>query len=434
MATLPQPSVDARPPSVDRLARQVGATSGLPHALCVDIARQAIADGAPDQAPDRARALHRLLQSRAINATGVLLHTNLGRAPFVMNHGGHASTVEYDVDAGARGSRQRGVSALLARLLDAEAAMVVNNNAAAVLLVLAAIAAGRGVAVSRGESVEIGGGFRVPEVMTQSGARLIDVGTTNRTRLSDYRAVLDQDVAAVLKVHPSNYRVSGFVESVDIAELATLGPPVIADIGSGLIDENCPWLSGPPPAWLAGEPGARQTLAAGAALVTFSGDKLFGGPQAGIIAGRADLVAACQRHPLARALRPGGHILTSIEHVALSYLRRSVVEDLPFWTMAAADVDDLRRRAKQIAGPGKRIANSEAVAGAGSVPGLTMPSIAIEIDGDCTEMLRRQPVPIIARVKDGVTVIDLRSMAADDDEPVRQALATLPDSTESTTS
>ena len=183
------------------------------------------------------------------------------------------------------------------------------------LLVLAALAAGRAVPVSRGESVEIGGGFRVPEVMAQSGARLVDVGTTNRTRLADYRRAVDaDDVALVLKVHPSNYRVDGFVEDTSVAELATLGPPVVVDLGSGLVDATCPWWPGPhPPPWLAGEPAAVQTLAAGAALVTFSGDKLLGGPQAGIIAGRADLVARCAAHPLARALRPGGLVLAALQ-------------------------------------------------------------------------------------------------------------------------
>ena len=176
------------------------------------------------------------------------------------------------------------------------------------LLVLAALAEGRDVPVSRGESVEIGGAFRVPDVMEQSGARLVDVGTTNRTRLADYSKAIGRpgvDAAIVLKVHPSNYRIDGFVEGTSVSELATLGLPVVADIGSGLLDANVPWLTGPPPAWLAGEPAAVQTLADGAALVTFSGDKLLGGPQAGIIAGRADLVAACAAHPLARALRPG---------------------------------------------------------------------------------------------------------------------------------
>ncbi len=274
-------------------------------------------------------AWRRQLLGPVINATGVLLHTNLGRAPLAMNHAARPTNVELDLVTGQRGSRQRGVGSLLASLCAAEAAMVVNNNAAAVLLAVAALAAQRQVLVSRGESVEIGGAFRVPEVIEQSGATLVDVGTTNRTRLADYRRAVTRagaDVAVVLKVHPSNYRVDGFVESTTVADLATLPVPVIADLGSGLIDANCPWLSGPPPAWLAGEPAVRQSIDEGAALVTFSGDKLFGGPQAGIIAGRAEYVQRCAAHPLACALRPGAHVLAALQDVALAYLGRTVVE------------------------------------------------------------------------------------------------------------
>ena len=312
-----------RPPSVDALARSL-AGSGLPHPLLVDVARQAIADDAVADAPGRADVLRRTLLTPVINATGVLLHTNLGRAPLAHHQEARAQSVELDLATGERGSRQRAVGQLLAHLCGAEDAMVVNNNAAAVLLVLAALAAGRDVPVSRGESVEIGGGFRVPEVIEQSGARLVDVGTTNRTRLADYRRALDRaDVALVLKVHPSNYRLDGFVETTSVDDLATLGVPVVADLGSGLVDARCPWWPGPPPAWLADEPAARQSIEAGAALVTFSGDKLLGGPQAGIIAGRADLVARCARHPLARALRPGGLVLAALQDLALAYLRRT---------------------------------------------------------------------------------------------------------------
>ena len=284
----------ARPPSVDALARSLE-DAGLPHPLLVDIAREAIAAGDPGSARERAVALSRALLQPVINATGVLLHTNLGRAPLGVTRPPSAWNLELGLDTGERGSRQAHCGRLLARLCGAERALVVNNNASAVLLVLAALARGREVLVSRGESVEIGGGFRVPEVMEQSGARLVDVGTTNRTRIADYDRALTRpgaDVALILKVHPSNYRVEGFVEDTSVAALAGLaagqdGPLVVADIGSGLLDAGCPWLPGGPPAWLVGEPAARQTLAAGAALVTFSGDKLLGGPQAGVIAGRA---------------------------------------------------------------------------------------------------------------------------------------------------
>ena len=277
-----------RPPSVNDLALSI-ADVGLPHPLLVIAARAAIAAGDPDSAADEAQRLRRSLLGPAINATGVLLHTNLGRAPLGLEAGRGGpvrfSNLEFDISTGRRGSRASHASLLLATLTGAEAALVVNNCAAAVTLVLAALARGRGVAVSRGELVEIGGGFRVPEVMEQSGARLVEVGTTNRTRVADYRAAAERDdVALLLKVHPSNYRITGFTEQADVADLAKIGPPVVSDLGSGLLDERCPWL-GARPDWLAGEPGARQTLAAGAALVTFSGDKLMGGPQAGIICG-----------------------------------------------------------------------------------------------------------------------------------------------------
>ena len=215
----------SRPPSVDRLARSI-AGSGLPHPLCVDVARAAIAAGDPASAAARADTMRRTLLTPVVNATGVLLHTNLGRAPLAVAHPAEPLNVEFDLATGDRGSRQRAVGRLFARLCGAEAAMVVNNNAAAVLLVTAALATGREVVVSRGESVEIGGSFRVPEVIAQSNARLVDVGTTNRTRLADYRRAIDRpgaDVALVLKVHPSNYRVEGFVEDTSVAELATLG-------------------------------------------------------------------------------------------------------------------------------------------------------------------------------------------------------------------
>jgi L-seryl-tRNA(Ser) seleniumtransferase len=423
-------SAAARPPSVDRLARAM-APSGLPHALCVDLAREAVAAGpehwGADAALGRAQRHARLLLSPVVNATGVLLHTNLGRAPFAVQHPAQAINVEFDLTTGERGSRQTAVGGLLARLCGAEAAIVVNNNAAAVLLVLAALAPARQVLVSRGESVEIGGGFRVPEVMEQSGAVLVDVGTTNRTRLSDYSRALGRkhaDVALVLKVHPSNYRVEGFVEDTPVEQLATLGVPVVADIGSGLLDSNTPWLGGPPPAWLAGEPAARQTLGAGAALVTFSGDKLLGGPQSGVIAGRADLVAACARHPLARALRPGAHVLLALQQVALSYLDRSAATTVPFWQMVAASLEELTRRAEwvvQTAGAGE-VVPSEAVPGAGSAPGTTIPSVAVRLPGDRLSALRGHTPPVVARTRDGATLLDLRSVHPSDDHHLAHAV------------
>ena len=419
-----------RPPSVDALARSLS-SSGLPHPILVDVARSAIDAGDVESAAARAEAFRRTLLTPVINATGVLLHTNLGRAPLQHHQSATAQTVEFDLATGTRGSRQRAVGQLLARLCGAESAMVVNNNAAAVLLVLAALAEGRDVPVSRGESVEIGGSFRVPDVMEQSGARLVDVDTTNRTRLDDYRRAIDKpgvDAAIVLKVHPSNYRVEGFVEETSVRQLATLDVPVVADIGSGLIDSNCPWLPGAPPAWLAGEPAAVQTLADGAALVTFSGDKLLGGPQAGIIAGRADLVERCQRHPLARALRPGGLVLAALQETALTYLDKRASTDIAFWAMVAASVPALRARAEVLATavssvhPSAVASAMESLPGAGSAPGITMASFGVTIDGDLLAGLRRHDPPVIARSRDDRTMLDLRSVAPSDDTTVIDAL------------
>jgi L-seryl-tRNA(Ser) seleniumtransferase len=419
-----------RPPSVDALARSL-APSGLPHPICVDIARSAIDAGDVESAPARAREFRRSLLTPVVNATGVLLHTNLGRAPLAHHQDAVATTVEFDLATGQRGSRQRAVGQLFARLCGAEAALVVNNNAAAVLLVIAALAQGRDVPVSRGESVEIGGSFRVPEVMEQSGARLVDVGTTNRTRIDDYRRAIarsDVDAALVLKVHPSNYRVEGFVEETSVDELATLGVPVVADIGSGLIDATCPWLAGPPPAWLAGEPAAKQALADGADLVTFSGDKLLGGPQAGIIAGRADLVEQCRRHPLARALRPGGLVLAALQDTALAYLDKRAATDIAFWAMVATPVAELRHRAEVIVAeigdvhPTAAAVAMDALPGAGSAPGITMESFGVEVSGDHLAALRSHDPPVIARSRDDRTMLDLRSVAPADDAVVIAAL------------
>jgi L-seryl-tRNA(Ser) seleniumtransferase len=420
----------SRPPSVDKLARSLKA-SGLPHPILVDIARAAIDAGDHESAAVRAEQFRRTLLTPVVNATGVLLHTNLGRAPLAHQQAAAAQTVEFDLSTGQRGSRQAAVGQLFARLCGAEKAMVVNNNAAAVLLVVAALAEGRDVPVSRGESVEIGGSFRVPEVIEQSGSRLVDVGTTNRTRVADYAKAIarsDVDAAMVLKIHPSNYRVEGFVEETSIADLATLGVPVVADIGSGLVDSTCPWLPGAPPAWLAGEPAAVQAIADGADLITFSGDKLLGGPQAGIIAGRADLVDQCLRHPLARALRPGGLVLAALQTTALTYLDKRAATDIAFWRMVAIPIDELRARAESIVDairlvhPSARVESTEALPGAGSAPGVTMPSVGVVIDGDLLKPLRQFATPVIARSRDDRTSLDLRSIDPVDDQIVIDAL------------
>ena len=406
---------EVRPPSVDALARSLRHT-GLPHPLLVDVAREAIAAGAPDGAEALARGRARRLLQPVVNATGVLLHTNLGRAPWPAHDAGTFTNLELDLETGRRGSRQATVGPLLARLCDTEAAMVVNNCAAAVMLVLAALAAGEKVAVSRGELVEIGGGFRVPEVMAQSGAELVEVGTTNRTRAADY----DQpDLRLILKVHQSNYRIVGFTEAAEVRDLAALGPPIVADIGSGLLDAACPWLPGGPPPWLEGEPAARQTLADGAALVTFSGDKLLGGPQAGIIAGRADIVAECGRHPLARALRPGRLVLGALADLAFAYLRRDG-DAIPFWRMGTIPVVGLRERAERL-GVG-RVVDTVAVPGGGTLPGVEIPSAGVALDGDQRDRLRAHDPPVIARIDEGTTILDLRTVDPDDDAVVAAAI------------
>lgn len=424
---MPTDRSSSRPPSVDAIARAL-ADVGLPHPLLVDAARAAVAAGDSASARSRAEAVAAALLRPVINATGVILHTNLGRAPLPVTPRtpGHGTgdirrytNLEFDVVGGRRASRSDHAAALLARTVGAEAALVVNNGAGALLLVLTALARGRSVVVSRGELVEIGGGFRVPEVMVQSGATLIEVGTSNRTRLADYRAALSDDVAMLLKVHQSNYRIVGFTEAVDVAQLVGIGPTVVADIGSGLLDATTPWLEGGPPAWLAGEPAARQTLAAGADLITFSGDKLMGGPQAGIIAGRRDLVTACARHPLNRALRPGGLVLGALQDTALAYLRRDG-DAIPFWRMAAASVQSLRTRAEAL-GVGT-VLDTIAVAGGGSVPGQEVPSAGIAVDGDHATALRRSDPPIVARVHDGRTICDLRTVDPADDGVLAAAL------------
>ncbi len=414
-----------RPPSVDALAREI-ADVGLPHPLLVDAARQAIAAGDPASARVRAEDMAGALLRPVVNATGVLLHTNLGRAPVEHHQQARYSNLELDLATGKRGSRHRHAAALLARAAGAEAALVVNNGAAAVMLVLAALARGRAVVVSRGELVEIGGGFRVPEVMAESGARLVEVGTTNRTRRRDYeQAVADADPALVLKVHQSNYRIVGFTEAVGVRALAGLGPAVVADVGSGLLDAATPWLAGGPPPWLSDEPAVRQTLEEGAALVTFSGDKLLGGPQAGVVAGRADLVERCAQHPLARALRPGALVLSALQDTALAYLRRDG-DAIPFWRMAATPVEALLERASALArevGGGAEVVRCEATPGGGSVPGLTLPSAGVALAGDHTAALRSADPPIVARVQEATTVVDLRAVEPDDDPLVAKALA-----------
>ena len=409
-----------RPPSVDRLARSLAHT-GLPHPLLVDVARAAIADGKHEQAEARAHALATSLLQPVINATGTMLHTNLGRAPWSHQAEASFSNLEFDLGTGQRGSRQRHVGQLFARLCEAEAAIIVNNCAAAVTLTMAGLAVGREVAVSRGELVEIGGGFRVPDVIEQSGATLHAVGTTNRTRASDFAnaATSGADIAVNLMVHQSNYKIVGFTEAPTVGELAELDVPLVCDIGSGLLDAACPWLKTGPPPWLENEPAAKQTLAAGADLVCFSGDKLLGGPQAGIIAGRADLVAKCAAHPLARAFRPGGLVLSALQELAMAYLRRDG-DAIPFWRMAARTPTELRDRATAL-GAGQ-VVDLMSVPGGGTLPTVEVPSVGVMLAGDHTEQLRAHQ-PKVDRNECGS---DPRSREEDHEE-VRVVQTQVPD-------
>ncbi len=416
-----------RPPSVDQLARSLQ-HHGLPHPILVEIARRAIAEGEHERADALAEERKRAMLRPVINATGVLLHTNLGRAPLAVAVDPTYTNLELSLATGQRGSRQKTVGDTLATACGAEAAMVVNNCASAVLLAMAALATGQRVAVGRGELVEIGGGFRIPDVMAQSGADLVEVGTTNRCRLSDYTGA--EELAMVLKVHRSNYKIVGFTQDVSIEALA--GAPelsdtaLVVDLGSGLLDASCPWLDGPPPTWLAGEPAIRQTLAAGADLVLFSGDKLFGGPQAGIIAGSRDLVERCGRHPLARAVRPGSLVLHAIQQTTLAYLDRRG-DDIPLWRMAAATPAELEARADAIVaavGAAGAPASSpcESVPGGGTLPTVTLPSHGLRLEGDLVTVLRECTRPIIARIENDETILDLRTVDPADDEYLVGAL------------
>lgn len=434
-------------PAIDRVVETLGA-SGLPRALQVDCARTALdlargeisRGGRPDVeslAADLARALARSAVEKVINATGVLLHTNLGRAPLsaeaveaALRAAGNYTNLEMDLDEGDRGGRGAYVAALLRALTGAEDALVVNNNAAAVLLALAATASGRAVPVARGELIEIGGSFRLPLVMESGGARLIEVGTTNRTRLDDFATALQiHDCGAVLRVHPSNFRIEGFVDEVPIGDLASLaderGVPLIHDLGSGLLDAEVPWLGARPPEWLAGEPAARQSIDAGAGLVTFSGDKLLGGPQAGIIVGRSDLVARLRRHPLARALR-----IDSMTDAALAATLEAYADGdarrIPLWAMAMATEADLGPRVRSLAQrlEGK-VRSGMSVMGAGSLPGAGIPTPQVVLEGEdhLHGRLLSAPSPVLGRRQDKDLVLDLRAVGEEDDATIAEMVA-----------
>jgi len=357
---------------------------------------------------------------RVINATGVIVHTNLGRAPLAAEALSHItdtaagySTLEYDLDAGRRGSRHQHLGALLRELTGAEDGLAVNNNAAAVLLCLAATARGGEVLISRGELIEIGDGFRIPDILVQSGARLVEVGTTNRTRLADYERAFTPETRAVLRVHQSNFRVVGFTERPELAALAAVaaerGVPLIDDLGSGQLLDLPDLLD---------EPTARASVEAGAALVCFSGDKLLGGPQAGIVVGTAVAVERVRRHPLQRALRIDKLSLAGLEATLRLYRDPTqAVRGIPVLAMAAEPVEAVRARAAALAERlGGTVVDSVARIGGGAVPLLELPSAACALSGGegLAARLRASDPPVIARIHEGEVLLDCRTLSDDD--------------------
>lgn len=358
-----------------------------------------------------------------INATGVVLHTNLGRAPLsraavqaVINVSSGYSNLEYDLAAGARGSRLVHAENLLRRLTGAEAALVVNNNAAALLLALSALAKRRRVVISRTQLVEIGGGFRVPEVMSQSGARLVEIGATNRVHLRDYEEALGEPAALVMRAHQSNFRIIGFTTEPPFAEIANLAHqnsvPVLDDLGSGVLVDTARY-------GLAHEPTVQESLQAGADLVCFSGDKLLGGPQAGIIVGRADLVARLKKHPLARAVRADKLCLAALSATLLHYLKDEAEREIPVWQMISMRPEQALARARHWAGKlgkGEVIAGQSTVGG-GSLPEELLPTYLLALDtaqpNRFLGRLRSAAPPVIARVQDGRVVFDPRTVLID---------------------
>jgi L-seryl-tRNA(Ser) seleniumtransferase len=397
------------------------------------------------------RAIQRLASAmapslrRVINATGVILHTNLGRAPLArpaaervaMLAAGYTN-LEYDLAAGARGKRDVHAEGLLRRLTGAEAAVVVNNNAAATLIVLAALATGRDVIISRGELVEIGGGFRIPDVLAQSGAVLREVGTTNRTRAADYAAAIGDRTALLLRVHPSNFRIEGFTERPSLAEIVEIGRrfgvPVVEDIGNGSLGPASSAASaGNAPDALRDEPIVSHSIAAGADIVLFSGDKLLGGPQAGIIVGRQALIGRVRSHPLMRALRVDKLTYAAIEATLEEYAAGREHSTVPVAAMLTMPLDAIRRRAQALAealkakGVQASTLDGESTIGGGSAPGAALPTCLVSIAeashtaNDLEQLLRRQTVPIIARIEHDRLVLDLRTVDPLDDDRIVDA-------------
>jgi L-seryl-tRNA(Ser) seleniumtransferase len=417
-------------PSVDELAR------GKDDPLAVDAARSVLARAREEiragvDPGDLEARLHEELAAartaalkRTLNATGVVVHTNLGRAPLaeaaldrVREVGRGYSNLEYDLSAGTRGSRQDHVAGILRRLTGAEAALVVNNNAAAVLLALAALAEGREVLVSRGELIEIGDGFRIPDVLARSGARLVEVGTTNRTRARDYEQAIGPDTAVLLRVHQSNFRLVGFTELPSVAELARVAQrhelPLVDDLGSGAL------------AQVEDEPSVRESLEAGADLVCFSGDKLLGGPQAGIVVGKPELVERLRRHPLQRAVRADKLTLAALEGTLALYLEpERALEDIPVLRMTLEAADSVRARADRLAElTGGEVEETVGRVGGGALPLAELPSFACAVEEELAAPLRAGEPPVVGVVRDGRLLLDCRTLSDAEIDEVAAAVS-----------
>ena len=411
---LADPRLAAATERLGRAAVKAAVTAAQELARRGELAPEAVADAAVAALPERASSLRPVL-----NATGVVLHTNLGRAPLsaaaveAVRAAGGTTDVELDLATGRRARRGRGALAALADAVPAAGAVhVVNNGAAALVLVATALAHGREIVVSRGELVEIGDGFRVPDLLASTGARLREVGTTNRATLADYRGAVGPETGFVLKVHPSNFLVTGFTSAVGVAELSTLDVPVVVDIGSGLLA---------PEPLLPDEPDAATALAAGAALVTASGDKLLGGPQAGLLLGRADVVEHLRRHPLARALR--------VDKLTLAALEATLTGPAtPTHRALHADAGALRARAEELArrlrehGVDATARDSDSVVGGGGAPGVVLPSAAVVLPPRYAEPLRTGTPAVVGRVEQGALLLDLRCVPADADDDLCDAV------------
>ncbi len=442
------PSVDKllKTDAVANLAAQYGRDLTLDRLrVTLDDARQAILSGesAPEieklitEVAGRLSADVRPSLHAVVNATGVIIHTNLGRASLserarqaMIRVSVGSSNLEYDMSAGARGSRYVHAAELLRRLTGAEDALVVNNNASAVLLTLTALAGEREVLISRSQLVEIGGGFRIPDVMRQSGAQLVEVGTTNRTYVGDYADALhSMNTALILRVHHSNFLITGFVHEPTLRELVTLGNeyaiPVMDDLGSGTLLDTEPY-------GLAHEPTIQESIAAGASIVTASGDKLLGGPQAGIITGKADLIDRLRRHPLARAIRVDKTTLAALQATLVAYLEGKVTEEIPIWRMITAPLESLTRRTRRWqralkeTGVPMTAVVAESTVGGGSLPGQTLATRALALDvaspDTLAARLRAADPPVIARIEDDRLLLDPRTVLPEQDTDLIKAL------------